>query len=201
VPGIAVAAALAVAAGSVGYSIAQSSQGSSQQTAVTTPSTGQTTTPFGGGSSQGSGGNGSGGTFGDPFGNGSTGSGSSGTTGSATEAQQAGVVDINTVLDYGTAKAAGTGIILSSDGEILTNNHVIDSSTSISVTVVSTGKTYTASVVGTDPTADVAVIKLQGASGLTTANLGDSSTVKVGDAVTAVGNAGGTGGTPSSPSG
>ena len=55
-------------------------------------------------------------------------------------------------------------MVLTSDGEILTNNHVVDGSTSISVTVVSTGKTYTATVVGTDPTDDVAVIQLQDAS-------------------------------------
>ena len=74
-------------------------------------------------------------------------------------------------------------------------------STAISVTVVSTGKTYKAKVVGTDPTDDVAVIQLQNASGLATAKLGDSSSVKVGTSVTAVGNAGGTGGTPSAATG
>src|SRR5438552_496954 len=57
------------------------------------------------------------------------------TTGTATAAQQVGVVDIDTVLDFGSGKAAGTGIVLTSSGEILTNNHVIDGSTSISVTV------------------------------------------------------------------
>jgi S1-C subfamily serine protease len=76
---------------------------------------------------------------------------------------------------------------------VLTNNHVVDGATSISVTVPSTGKSYTATVVGTDPTDDVAVIQLQNASGLQTAKLGDSSKVSVGDAVTGVGNAGGTG--------
>jgi S1-C subfamily serine protease len=137
-------------------------------------------------------------------GSGSTGSGSTGTsttTGQATAAQQVGVVDINTVIDYGSEQAAGTGMVLTSNGEILTNNHVIDGSTSISVTVVSTGKTYKATVVGDDPTDDVAVLQLTGASGLATAKLGDSSTVAVGNTVTAVGNAGGTGGTPSSATG
>src|SRR6185312_5146679 len=108
-------------------------------------------------------------------------------SGSATAAQCAGGVDINTVINYGAAAAAGTGIVLSSDGEILTNNRVI----------VSTGKPSTATVVGDDPTDDVAVLQLSGASGLTTATLADSSSVAVGNAVTAVGNAGGTGGTPS----
>jgi len=84
---------------------------------------------------------------------------------------------------------------------VLTNNHVVEGATSIKVTIVSTGATYTAKVVGTDPTDDVAVIQLQNASGLQTAKIGDSSDVKAGDAVTAVGNAGGTGGTPSAAKG
>jgi S1-C subfamily serine protease len=133
---------------------------------------------------------------------GSTGNGSTtSVTTSATVAQQVGVVDINTVLGYQSARAAGTGMILTSTGEVLTNNHVINGATSISVTVVSTGKTYPATVVGTDPTEDVAVIQLQNASGLQTANIGDSSTVDVGETVTGVGNAGGVGGTPSAASG
>jgi S1-C subfamily serine protease len=122
-------------------------------------------------------------------------------TAQATAAQQVGVVDINTVLDFGTGQAAGTGMVLTSSGEILTNNHVVDGSTGISVTVVSTGNTYTATVVGTDPTADVAVIQLNGASGLATAKIGNATQVAVGNTVTAVGNAGGTGGTPSSATG
>jgi S1-C subfamily serine protease len=165
--------------------------------------------PFGG-----SGSNGSGSGNNDPFGgfgfpgfgsggSGSNGSGSSGsgTSAKATSAQQVGVVDIDTVLDYGTGEAAGTGMVLTSSGEILTNNHVVDGSTSIKVTVVSTGKTYTATVVGTDPTDDVAVIQLKNASGLQTAKIGDSSSVSVGDSVTGVGNAGGLGGTPSAAAG
>ena len=84
-----------------------------------------------------------------------------------------------------------------SNGEILTNNHVIDGATSIKVTDVGNGRTYTAKVVGYDATQDVAVIQLQNASGLTVASLGDSSTVQTGDSVVALGNAGGKGGTPS----
>ncbi len=138
----------------------------------------------------------------DGTGGGSSGSGSTNTTtGQATTAQQVGVVDINTVINYGSEQAAGTGIVLTSSGEILTNNHVIDGSTSITVTVVSTGKTYKATVVGDDPTDDVAVLQLSGASGLATAKLGDSSQVAVGNTVTAVGNAGGTGGVPSAATG
>jgi S1-C subfamily serine protease len=110
----------------------------------------------------------------------------------ATDAQSVGVVLIDTVLKYEGAEAAGTGIILTSDGEILTNNHVVDGATTITVTIASTGKTYTADVVGTDATNDIAVLQLQGASGLKTAKT-DTSEVAVADAVTAVGNAGGTG--------
>jgi S1-C subfamily serine protease len=128
-------------------------------------------------------------------------SGSGTAAGTATAAQQIGVVDINTVLKYQGARAAGTGMVLTSSGEILTNNHVIEGATSISVQVVTTGKTYPATVVGTAPTKDVAVLQLQNASGLQTANLGDSTDLKVGDAVTGVGNAGGTGGTPSAAAG
>jgi S1-C subfamily serine protease len=113
-------------------------------------------------------------------------------TTTASAAQQVGVVEINTVLQYQSAEAAGTGMVLTSDGEILTNNHVVDGATSISVTVSSTGALYTATVVGTDPTDDVAVLQLSDASGLQTANL-STSQATVGQTVTAVGNAGGTG--------
>jgi S1-C subfamily serine protease len=126
------------------------------------------------------------------------------TTRPATSAEQVGVVDITTVLNYGEAAAAGTGVVLTSSGEILTNNHVIDGATKIKVTVVSTGASYSASVVGTDPSDDVAVLRLSGASGLATAHLAGAAqadAVAVGDAVTAVGNAGGTGGTPTAATG
>jgi S1-C subfamily serine protease len=108
-----------------------------------------------------------------------------------------GVVDINTTLGLQGGSAAGTGIVLSSSGEILTNNHVVAGATSVSVTDVGNGRTYAATVVGTDRTDDIAVVQLSGASGLQTAALGDSTKVAAGDAVTAVGNAGGVGGTPS----
>jgi S1-C subfamily serine protease len=96
------------------------------------------------------------------------------------------------MLGYQDAEAAGTGMVLTSSGDVLTNNHVIDGATSITVTVVSSGATYTATVVGTDPSADVAVVHLDDASGLATAAL-STSPATVGEAVTAVGNAGGTG--------
>ena len=84
---------------------------------------------------------------------------------------------------------------------ILTNNHVIDGATSISVTDVGNHQTYTASVVGYDRTGDVAVLQLKNASGLQTANLGNSSGVSVGENIVGIGNAGGTGGTPSAAGG
>lgn len=108
-----------------------------------------------------------------------------------------GLVDINTTLGYENAQAAGTGMVLTPDGEVLTNNHVVEGATSISVTDVGNGQTYKASVVGYDRTEDVAVLQLENASGLATVTTGDSSKVEVGDAVVGMGNAGGTGGTPS----
>jgi S1-C subfamily serine protease len=133
--------------------------------------------------------------YGGGFAGGSGGTSTGSTAGSstaATSAQQVGIVDITTVLQYQGAEAAGTGMVLTSSGEILTNNHVVDGATSVKVTIVSTGATYTASVVGTDPTADVAVLQLSNASGLQTAKL-SSSAAALGEAVTGVGNAGGTG--------
>jgi S1-C subfamily serine protease len=83
-------------------------------------------------------------------------------------------------------------MVLTSSGEILTNNHVVDGATSIKVTIETTGATYTATVVGTDPTDDVAVLQLSHASGLQTAKL-STAAATVGESVTGVGNAGGTG--------
>src|SRR5580704_7270927 len=107
-----------------------------------------------------------------------------------------GLVDVTSTLGYQGATAMGTGIVLTSNGEILTNNHVVNGATSISVTDIGNGKTYKATVVGYDESQDIAVLQLSGASGLTTASTGDSSTVGVGDSVVALGNAGGVGGTP-----
>ncbi|OUE23236.1 Periplasmic pH-dependent serine endoprotease DegQ precursor [Clavibacter michiganensis] len=121
-----------------------------------------------------------------------SGTGTSATSPEASAEQIAGVVTVDSALTYENAAGAGTGIILSSDGTILTNNHVVSGATSIRVTVESTGKAYVAKVVGTDATNDVAVLKLEGASGLTPAKI-DTDGVQVGEAVTGVGNAGGTG--------
>ncbi len=112
-----------------------------------------------------------------------------------------GLVDVNTTLGYQQVQAAGTGIVLTSNGVVLTNNHVIDGATSISVTDVGNQKTYTASVVGYDRAQDIAVLQLHNASGLQTATLGNSSNASVGQDVVGIGNAGGTGGTPSAAGG
>ena len=128
-------------------------------------------------------------------------SSSSSTLASVAAKVDKGLVNINTELGYQSGQAAGTGMILTSSGEVLTNNHVIQGSTKITVTVVDTGKSYAAHVVGTDPTDDVAVIQIEGVSGLKTINTARASTVNVGDPVVAVGNAGGRGGTPTATSG
>jgi S1-C subfamily serine protease len=145
-----------------------------------------------------------------PFGNGFDPYAGSGPTGSSTTTSpgpsdaaalargvEAGLVDINTTLSYEGEAAAGTGMVLTSNGEVLTNNHVIEGATSISVTDIGNGKTYSANIVGYDHTQDVAVLQLVNASGLQTVSLGNSKTVKVGAEVVGVGNAGGIGGTPS----
>src|SRR5439155_11285741 len=103
------------------------------------------------------------------------------------------IVVIDTNLAYQGASAAGTGIVLTSRGEILTNNHVIAGATTIRVVVPNTKHTYTARVVGYDTTADVAVLQLRNASHLKTMTTGNASNLKLGAHVTAVGNAGGTG--------
>ncbi|SRR5581483_11845528 len=109
------------------------------------------------------------------------------------------IVDINTVL--GNGQAAGTGMIISSSGEVLTNNHVVTGSTSISVTIQGRSQPYTASVVGVDVSQDVAVIQIHGVSGLPHVSFARSSSIKVGDPVVAIGNALGQGGTPNATQG
>jgi S1-C subfamily serine protease len=105
------------------------------------------------------------------------------------------IVDINTTV--GSGQAAGTGMIITSTGEILTNNHVVDRSATIQVTIAGRAQTYTAHVVGADPKADIAVLQIDGAaSGLPTVTFASSSSVRVGDYVVAIGNALGQGGTP-----
>jgi S1-C subfamily serine protease len=104
------------------------------------------------------------------------------------------LVDIITVV--GSGQAAGTGQIINSNGEILTNNHVVDRSTSIQVNIAGQTKTYPAHVIGVDPSADIAVIQVDGVSGWPTVSFASSSSVRVGDSIVALGNALGQGGTP-----
>lgn len=153
----------------------------------TSPQGGTGTSPFGG--SQGT--DGTQGGTGDS--QGSTGATESTAT-PATADETAGVVTIVSTLNYDDSyKSAGTGMILDADGLILTNNHVVQGATSIEVTDETTGRTYTADVVGTDATNDVAVLQLQGASGLTPVSFADSDGVATGDSVHSTGNAEGTG--------
>jgi len=112
-----------------------------------------------------------------------------------------GIVDVSSNLKYSQATAQGTGMVISSSGLVLTNNHVIDQATSVSATLVTSGKTYTAKVIGYDSTDDVALLQLVGASNLKTVTLSNSSKAKVGQAVLALGNAGGRGGLPSTAQG
>ncbi len=113
------------------------------------------------------------------------------TTGNAVaEAQSAGVVLIE--AETGSGIAAGTGMILTADGQVLTNYHVVAGSDKVAVTVADSGNTYTATVVGFDQARDVALLQLKNASGLTTVTV-DQDPVAVGDAIAAVGNASGGG--------
>jgi S1-C subfamily serine protease len=114
---------------------------------------------------------------------------------------ETGVVDVVTNLAYQNGSAAGTGMVLSASGEVLTNNHVIRGASTIRVIDPSTGRRYSATVLGYSVANDIAVLKLKGAAHLHTVALGNSSTVRVGQPVTAVGNAGGAGGTPASARG
>lgn len=116
---------------------------------------------------------------------------SSGIT-TATDDQQRGAAIIETVLGYGNGEAAGSGIVRTSDGLVLTNHHVVEGATEISVTIPSTGRTYTASVAGTDADKDVALLRLQDASDLATADFDDDG-VSTGETLTAIGNAEGRG--------
>ena len=99
-----------------------------------------------------------------------------------------GLVIINTTLQYNSAQAAATGMVINPDGLVLTNNHVIEDSTSITARTAN-GQQYRAKVLGYDVTGDIALIQLQGASGLTTVPIGNSSSLKTGDSVVGMGNA------------
>lgn len=192
-----VTAILLIVAVLVGLGIGHGVWRSIRNASGSTNGNGGITNPFGnngnGGNNGGQFGNGNGGFIGGGNGNGSL-------NGVAANVASE-MVDIDTDLSYESAEAAGTGIVLTSNGYVLTNNHVIAGATSLKATDIGNGNTYTATVVGYDRTHDVAVIKLSGASGLKTASFGDSDKASVGQQVVGLGNAGGVGGTPSEAAG
>jgi len=200
---------LAVGGMAVALAVQTSSPGSA--TPATTPpgtsggsgTTGPTLPGDTGNSGTGSTGSGSTGTSGNT-GAGATAPGaggpSAGTTSSIASAVDPGLVDIDTTLDQGGG-AAGTGMVLTSSGLVLTNNHVIENATNITAQVDGAGRVYDATVLGYSVTDDVALLQLQGASGLTTIPTGSSTNLSVGQSVVAIGNALGRGGTPSAVGG
>ncbi len=121
----------------------------------------------------------------------SDGSQSSDSTSQASGAELTGLTRVVSTNSYTGSVGVGTGMVLTSGGEVVTNHHVVEGANSIKVTVMSTGETYTARVVGTDSADDVAVLDLEDASGLDTVAT-DTDGVTVGDAVTAVGDGNGT---------
>jgi len=122
----------------------------------------------------------------------SGGSGAPTQTSTAAGDEATGLVLINTEVDFGTAQAAGTGMVIDEDGIVVTNHHVVAGSTAVTVTVPTTGQTYAAEVLGYDATTDVAVLRLDGADDLATITA-DTNPVSVGQTITAVGNARGQG--------
>ena len=107
------------------------------------------------------------------------------------------VVDVSANLQYLDETAEGTGFVFdAADGLVLTNNHVIDDATNVTVTAVSTGKVYRATILGYDLRDDVAVLKIKGGTGLKAATIGDSDSLTVGTQVLALGNEAGQGGPP-----
>ncbi|WP_405525751.1 trypsin-like peptidase domain-containing protein [Streptomyces canus] len=118
-----------------------------------------------------------------------------GTVSGVAKAVSPSIVEINATSNAG--ESTGSGVIITSEGEIITNNHVISGATSIKVST-SDGKSYTAKVVGTDSKKDLALIKLENASGLSVAALGNSDGVQVGDEVVAIGSPEGLTGTVTS---
>ncbi|MGH3881460.1 MAG: S1C family serine protease [Actinophytocola sp.] len=127
-------------------------------------------------------------------------------TASATTTSDTKAVDVSSIVDKvknsvvqvnvrtANAEGLGSGVIIDASGRILTNNHVVSAAEELTVTLAD-GRTVPASVVGTDPSTDLAVIQARGVSGLTPAKFGDSDAVHVGDEVIAIGSPGGLQGT------
>ncbi|MDQ1404344.1 MAG: hypothetical protein QOG03_2660 [Actinomycetota bacterium] len=103
--------------------------------------------------------------------------------------------------DFFPSQGAGSGTLISADGEVMTNAHVVDGATSINVYLTGDTKPHPADLVGTDTTNDVALVKIRNASGLPTATLGKSADLRVGDGVVAIGDALDLGATPTVTSG
>ncbi|MFD0057618.1 S1C family serine protease [Streptomyces sp. NPDC127168] len=118
-----------------------------------------------------------------------------GTVSGVAKAVSPSIVEISATSNAGSS--TGSGVIITGDGEIITNNHVVSGASSVKVRT-SDGKQYTAEVVGTDSKKDLALIKLENASGLKAASLGDSDAVGVGDQVVAIGSPEGLTGTVTS---
>ncbi|MEU4010597.1 trypsin-like peptidase domain-containing protein [Streptomyces pseudogriseolus] len=118
-----------------------------------------------------------------------------GTVAGVAKAVSPSIVEIKAASSSGSA--TGSGVIVTEDGEVVTNNHVVAGASQIQVRT-SDGKRYSAQVVGTDPAKDLALIKLEDASGLKAATLGDSDGVQVGDQVVAIGSPEGLTGTVTS---
>ena len=111
-----------------------------------------------------------------------------------------GLVDIMSTLKFNGQTAEGTGMIISTSGLVLTNNHVIDGATSVRANLAtSSNQSFTVRVLGYDAADDVALLQLQGASGLTPVTFGNSSQVRLGTPVLALGNAEGHGGARPAP--
>jgi S1-C subfamily serine protease len=112
------------------------------------------------------------------------------------------VVDVTATVRAAGETASGTGFVINPRAAlVLTNNHVIRDATSVTITIPATGRTYQARIVGTDASADIALLKISPVRGLAAAPLGDSARVTAGSAVVAIGNRAGAGGTPASAPG
>lgn len=109
------------------------------------------------------------------------------------------LVNVNVSILPSGLGAAGSGIVLTADGEILTSHHVVKGADTITVGDLANGEHYPATVLGYDARQDIALLSLTGASALPVARIGSSAGVRVGDQVMAIGNAGGTGSPTATP--
>jgi len=123
-------------------------------------------------------------------------------TGTATTDTATGGTGATTGSGYGQEEELeGTGMIVTSSGDVVTNDHVVAGAHSITVTLHGSSTAHRATLLGADQADDVALLRIEGVSGLPTVTFGDSSTVQVGDPVVAIGNALGLGGSPTVTSG